>query len=59
MPGRFFKKGELLGYVTDRERPVVRVVVQLKDDGSAFPVILPKKRIGESASVEVRIGPDP
>lgn len=31
MPGRFFKKGDLLGYVTDRERPVVRVVVQQAD----------------------------
>jgi putative peptide zinc metalloprotease protein len=28
MPGRFFRKGELMGYVTDRVRPLARVVVQ-------------------------------
>lgn len=27
MPGRFYRKGELLGYVLDQVRPVVRVVV--------------------------------
>ena len=41
------------------ESGVVRVVVQLKDDGNSFPVIGPKKRVGESATVEVKIGPDP
>ena len=28
MPGRFYRKGDLLGYVTDRIRPLARVVVQ-------------------------------
>lgn len=41
------------------ERGLVRVVVQLKDDGKPFPVIGPKKRTGEAANVEVKIGPDP
>ena len=28
MPGRFFRKGELFGYVTEQARPLVRVVIQ-------------------------------
>ncbi|MDO9235641.1 MAG: hypothetical protein Q7U28_06350 [Aquabacterium sp.] len=28
MPGRFYRKGELIGYVTEKVRPVVRVVIQ-------------------------------
>lgn len=28
MPGRYFRRGELLGYVTERVNPIVRVVVQ-------------------------------
>ena len=28
MPGRFFRKGELLGYVLERVKPIVRVVVE-------------------------------
>ena len=38
---------------------IVRVVIQLKDDGKPFPVIGPKKKTGQSTNVEVKIGPDP
>ncbi|WP_284332737.1 hypothetical protein [Dyella flagellata] len=31
MPGRYFKKGDLLGYVLDRQALIVRVVVQQDD----------------------------